>query len=124
MAIATKAKAFLASPVTQKVVNDVYYGRIVFTMSASRSILADNYKHKAIEIYDSRDSPFLNHYRLVGVSGCGFPSVSLIFDRRLRVPFYGAILEFLSFVVLLITFVLCPIHLLITCPVDTKFIRS
>ncbi|KAG6868676.1 hypothetical protein C0993_012179 [Termitomyces sp. T159_Od127] len=88
MAISTNAKAFLASPVTQKVVNDVYYGRIVFTMFAHRSILADNYKSRAIELYNARNSPFLDHYRL-------------------RVPFYGAMLEFLNFTLLLITFVLC-----------------
>ncbi|KAH0585020.1 hypothetical protein H2248_008289 [Termitomyces sp. 'cryptogamus'] len=88
MAISTNAKAFLASTVTQKVVNDVYYGRIVFTMFAHRSILADNYKSRAIELYDARKSPFLDHYRL-------------------RVPFYGAMLEFLNFALLLMTFVLC-----------------
>ncbi|KAF8072069.1 receptor-activated Ca2+-permeable cation channel [Lyophyllum atratum] len=63
MAISTQAKAFLASPVSQKVVNDIHYGRIVFTMSASRSILADNYKPRAIELYDCRKAPFLDHYR-------------------------------------------------------------
>ncbi|KAG5646123.1 hypothetical protein DXG03_004362 [Asterophora parasitica] len=63
MAISTKAKAFLASPVSQKVVNDIYSGRIVFTLSGSRSILADNYKPRAIEIYNSRNAPFLDHYR-------------------------------------------------------------
>jgi hypothetical protein len=65
MAISTQAKAFLASTVSQKVVNDIYYGRIVFTVSANRSILSDNYKPKAIELYDSRASPFIDHYRYV-----------------------------------------------------------
>ncbi|GLB40556.1 putative receptor-activated Ca2 -permeable cation channel [Lyophyllum shimeji] len=88
MAISTRAKAFLAFPVTQKVVNDIHYGKIVFTMSGSRSILADNYKPRAIELYDCRKAPFLDHYRL-------------------RVPFYGAMLEFLNFALLLIAFVLC-----------------
>ena len=63
MAISTQAKAFLASPVSQKVVNDIYFGRVVFTASASRSIVADNYKPKPIEIYDSRTAPFIDHYR-------------------------------------------------------------
>ncbi|KAG5636759.1 hypothetical protein H0H81_006949 [Sphagnurus paluster] len=88
MAISTQAKAFLASPVSQKVVNDIYSGRVVFSTSASRSILADNYKPRAIELYDSRKAPFMDHYRL-------------------RVPFYGAILEFLNFALLLVTFILC-----------------
>ncbi|KAF5381962.1 hypothetical protein D9615_004249 [Tricholomella constricta] len=88
MAISTQAKAFLASPVSQNVVNDIYSGRIVFTLSANRSILADNYKPRAIELYDCRNAPFIDHYRL-------------------RVPFYGAMLEFLNFALLLIIFMLC-----------------
>ncbi|KAG6833377.1 hypothetical protein H0H87_007994 [Tephrocybe sp. NHM501043] len=63
MAIATKAKAFFAAPVTQKVVNDMYYGRIVFTIFGHRSILRDHYKSRAIELYDSSKSPFIDHYR-------------------------------------------------------------
>ncbi|KAF7327794.1 hypothetical protein MKEN_00359200 [Mycena kentingensis (nom. inval.)] len=88
MAISTDAKRFIASPVTQHVVNDIYSGRIVFSTAARRSMLADNYKPRAIQIYDCRDAPFLDHYRL-------------------RVPKYGAILEFLNFACLLVTFILC-----------------
>lgn len=68
--------------------NDIYAGRVVFSMSSTRSVLADNYKPRPIEIYDCRDAPFLDHYRL-------------------RVPRYGAILEFLNFALLLTTFLLC-----------------
>ncbi|KAI0368811.1 hypothetical protein BV20DRAFT_968928 [Pilatotrama ljubarskyi] len=88
MAIATESKAFLASPLVQTVVNDIYSGRMVFSMTSNRSVLADNYKPKSIEIYDVRKAPFLDHYRL-------------------RVPKYGAILEFLNFALLLTTFLLC-----------------
>ncbi|KAJ7158913.1 receptor-activated Ca2+-permeable cation channel [Mycena filopes] len=88
MAISTQAKQFISSPVSQKVVNDIYSGRIVFSTATTRSMLADNYKPKAITLYDSRDAPFLDHYRL-------------------RVPRYGAILEFLNFACLLLSFVLC-----------------
>ncbi|KAL1940266.1 hypothetical protein VTO73DRAFT_9218 [Trametes versicolor] len=88
MAIATESKAFLASPLVQTVVNDIYAGRMVFSMMSNRSVLADNYKPKSIEIYDVRKAPFLDHYRL-------------------RVPKYGAILEFLNFALLLTTFLLC-----------------
>ena len=63
MAILTRAKAFLASPVTQQVVNDIYSGRVVYSVATYRSILADNYKPRAIEIYDPLNAPFLNHYR-------------------------------------------------------------
>lgn len=88
MAISTDAKAFLSSPVTQKVVNDIYNGTVVFSHTAHRSILADNYKPRAIEIYDPQGAPFLDHYRL-------------------RVPKYGNYFEFLNFALLLLTFILC-----------------
>ncbi|KAL7278976.1 hypothetical protein ACG7TL_006808 [Trametes sanguinea] len=88
MAIGTESKAFLASPLVQSVVNDIYSGRMVFSMTSNRSVLADNYKPKSIEVYDVRKAPFLDHYRL-------------------RVPKYGAILEFLNFALLLTTFLLC-----------------
>ncbi|GBE88279.1 hypothetical protein BKA93DRAFT_827390 [Sparassis latifolia] len=88
MAIATGAKAFLSSPVVQTVVNDLYAGRVVFSMRSSHSVLADNYKPRAIEVYDCRKAPFLDHYRL-------------------RVPKYGAILDFINFALLLTSFLLC-----------------
>lgn len=56
-------------------------------MMSSNSVLADNYKPRAIEVYDVHSAPFLDHYRL-------------------RVPKYGAILEFLNFAVLLSLFLL------------------
>lgn len=66
MAIATHAKHFVAAPLVQAVVNDVYSGKIVFSnVATSRSLLADNYKPKAIEVYDHRTAPFLDHYRWV-----------------------------------------------------------
>jgi hypothetical protein len=65
MAIATKAKRFIASAVVQTVVTDLYRGDVVFGLTAHRSVLADNYKPRAIEVYDVRKAPFLDHYRLV-----------------------------------------------------------
>ncbi|KAK7690562.1 hypothetical protein QCA50_005660 [Cerrena zonata] len=88
MAIATESKHFLSSPVVQTIVNDIYTGRVVFSMTSHRSVLADNYKPRFIEIYDVLKAPFLDHYRL-------------------RVPKYGATLEFLNFVALLLLFLLC-----------------
>ncbi|PFH52912.1 hypothetical protein AMATHDRAFT_138783 [Amanita thiersii Skay4041] len=88
MAISTKAKSFLSSPLCQRVVNQIYSGSVVFSLAATRSVLADNYKPRSITLYNPRHAPFLDHYRL-------------------RVPKYGAILEFLNFALLLITFVLC-----------------
>ncbi|KAI9463324.1 hypothetical protein BJY52DRAFT_79038 [Lactarius psammicola] len=88
MAISSSAKRFVSSPIVQSVVNDIYSGRVIYSSSGNRSIVADNYKLRAIEIYNSRNAPWLNHYRL-------------------RVPRYGAILEFLNFTYLLVTFILC-----------------
>ncbi|THH27606.1 hypothetical protein EUX98_g6581 [Antrodiella citrinella] len=88
MAIATESKTFISSPVVQTVVNDIYAGRVVFSMTSNRSVLADNYKPKATEFYDVRTAPFLDHYRL-------------------RVPRYGAMLEFINFAILLLLFVSC-----------------
>ncbi|KAI0077860.1 hypothetical protein K474DRAFT_1661071 [Panus rudis PR-1116 ss-1] len=88
LAIATESKHFLSAPVVQTVINDIYSGRVVFSMTSNRSVLADNYKPRSIEVYNVHKAPFLDHYRL-------------------RVPKYGAILEFLNFTALLLTFLLC-----------------
>ena len=87
MAIATESKHFIASPLVQIVVNDIYNGRVVYTMTSYNSVLADNYKPRAIDFYDVRNAPFLDHYRL-------------------RVPKYAAILEFINFGILLLLFLL------------------
>ena len=63
MAISSRAKRFVASPIVQSVVNDIHTGRVIYSSSAQRSIVADNYKPRVIEIYDSRNAPWLNHYR-------------------------------------------------------------
>jgi hypothetical protein len=64
VAIANKAKAFLASPLVQTVVTDIYNGNVVLHVASNRSVLADNYKARGIEVYEPRKAPFLNHYRL------------------------------------------------------------
>lgn len=87
MAIETKAKIFLSSPIVQTIVNDIYSGRIIYSPVSNRSLLSDNYKPHAIEVYDGRKAPFLDHYRL-------------------RVPRYGSILEFVNFFILLVVFIL------------------
>lgn len=88
VAIATESKHFLSTPLAQTVINDIYTGRVVYTVASTRSIIADNYKQRQIEIYDPKNAPWLDHYRL-------------------RVPKYGQILEFLNFTLLLLTFLLC-----------------
>lgn len=104
MAIATKAKAFLASTIVQSVVDDMHTGRIVFTIVANRSLVADNYKQRAIEVYDVHKAPFLDHYRL----DCGFISFLRVYPlSRLRVPRYSNVLHFLNIAMLTLIFVLC-----------------
>ncbi|PVF95960.1 hypothetical protein CPB86DRAFT_763124 [Serendipita vermifera] len=88
IAIATEGKHFLSTPLAQTVVNDIYTGRVVYTVASSRALIADNYKQKQIEIYDPKAAPWLDHYRL-------------------RVPKYGQILEFINYTILLLTFLLC-----------------
>jgi len=105
MAIATKSKAFLASPLVQGVVDDMYSGRIVFSIGGTRSILADNYKTRSIQIYDPRAAPLLDHYRLLHHSYRRFHL--FICFRRLRVPRYSAMLQLINFVTLLVTFLAC-----------------
>lgn len=87
LAISTETKHFLASPLVQTLVNEIYSGRVVFSMTSNHSVLADNYKPRATDFYNVHNAPFLDHYRL-------------------RVPRYNAILEFLNFVMLLTLFLL------------------
>lgn len=65
MAIATKAKTFLASAIVQSVVTDMYNGRIIVSIAGNRSMVPDNYKQKAIMVYDPRTAPMLDHYRSI-----------------------------------------------------------
>ncbi|KAG1899358.1 uncharacterized protein F5891DRAFT_1189806 [Suillus fuscotomentosus] len=88
MAIATKAKTFLASAIVQSVVTDIYNGRIIVSIAGNRSMVPDNYKQRAIMAYDPRTAPMLDHYRL-------------------RVPRYSAILHFVNIAVLLVVFLAC-----------------
>ncbi|KAG8962114.1 hypothetical protein FRC05_005514 [Tulasnella sp. 425] len=89
MAIMTDSKHFLASPLVQEVINEIWSGRVLFSTVSSHSLLADNYKARAIATYhDPKGAPFLDHYRL-------------------RVPKYRSLIELLNFSILLFLFVLC-----------------
>ncbi|KAL2685625.1 hypothetical protein Neosp_006726 [[Neocosmospora] mangrovei] len=65
IAIVTESKHFLSSATCQKVVNAIYEGRIVYTPSTFWDIIPDHYKLKPISIYEPRESPLLNQYRLI-----------------------------------------------------------
>jgi hypothetical protein len=79
VAILSESKAFLSSTACQRVVESVYYGRVVYTPNSLLDIIPDHYKRKGISLYDPRKAPILNHYRLI-------------------VPRTRAILEFMHFI--------------------------
>jgi hypothetical protein len=63
IAIATSSKRFIATPLVQTIVADIYTGKLVLSIVSNRSLLADNYKIRAIEVYNVSQAPFLDHYR-------------------------------------------------------------
>ncbi|KAI5476360.1 nonselective cation channel [Pseudohyphozyma bogoriensis] len=81
LAILGKARGFIKSHVTQKVITAIWDGKIVYSSSSFLDILPDRWKIHEIRVYNLKDAPILDHYRL-------------------RVPKYRAIIDFWSFVVL------------------------
>lgn len=65
VAIISESKMFLSGSASQKVIDAVYRGRIVYTPTSFLDILPDHYKHKPISLYDPRQAPLLNQYRLI-----------------------------------------------------------
>lgn len=65
VAILTESKHFLSSTTCQKVVAAIYEGRVIYTPSTQWDIIPDHYKLKPISLYEPRDSPLLNQYRLI-----------------------------------------------------------
>ena len=65
VAILTESKHFLGSTTCQTVVSAIYEGRVIYTPSTFLDIIPDHYKMKPIALYDPRESPLLNQYRLI-----------------------------------------------------------
>ena len=65
VAIISESKTFLGSSASQKVIDAVYRGRVVYTPTTFLDILPDHYKHKPVSLYDPRKAPLLNQYRLI-----------------------------------------------------------
>lgn len=65
VAIVTESKYFLGSAACQKVVDAIYTGHVMYTPSTWMDIIPDRYKQKPISLYDPRQAPLLNHYRLI-----------------------------------------------------------
>ena len=104
VAIVSEAKMFLSTSACQKIVENVYRGRIIYTPTSFIDILPDHYKNRVISLYDPRKAPLLNQYRLI-------------------VPRTRAIIELCQFILLLVLYVLTmankqstigPGHLLFT----------
>lgn len=45
--------------------NAIYQGRVIYTPSGLLDLIPDHYKQKPISIYDPREGPLLNQYRLI-----------------------------------------------------------
>ena len=65
VAIVSEAKSFLSTTACQKIVENVYRGRIIYTPTTFIDILPDHYKNRGISLYDPRRAPLLNQYRLI-----------------------------------------------------------
>ncbi|KAH7394131.1 hypothetical protein DE146DRAFT_660829 [Phaeosphaeria sp. MPI-PUGE-AT-0046c] len=65
VAIVSESKILLSGSASQKVIDAVYRGRIVYTPTTFIDIIPDHYKHKPISLYDPRKAPLLNQYRLM-----------------------------------------------------------
>lgn len=91
VAIVGEAKSFLTSSACQKIVDNVYRGRIIYTPTSFIDILPDHYKNRGISLYDPRKAPLLNQYRLI-------------------VPRTRNIIEVGQFVLLLILYILMMVN--------------
>lgn len=88
LAIMSKAKKFLKSPLAQRCIMGIYEGRVVLSYKAQHAIVDDSYKKRPLGIYDPSKAPFLDHYRL-------------------RVPLVRSRIEFVNFCLLLLFYVWC-----------------
>ncbi|KAK0308844.1 hypothetical protein LTR01_004723 [Friedmanniomyces endolithicus] len=91
VAIVSESKNFLSTSACQKIVENVYRGRIIYTPTSFIDFLPDHYKNRGISLYDPRKAPYLNQYRLI-------------------VPRTRNILEVFQFVVLLVLYMLVMVY--------------
>ncbi|KAF8323515.1 uncharacterized protein EI90DRAFT_2935528, partial [Cantharellus anzutake] len=87
MAVLSDAKRFIKSSASQKVINGIWTGEIIYTPESDHAILSDTYKRAPVHFYDPLRAPLLDHYRL-------------------KVPAIRAVLDYLNFLLLFILFVL------------------
>lgn len=91
VAIISESKMFLSCSASQKIIDSVYRGRVIYTPTSFVDIIPDHYKHKPISLYDPRKAPLLNQYRLI-------------------VPRTRNIIEVVQFTILLGLFYLCMMN--------------
>ncbi|KAM4057169.1 nonselective cation channel [Hirsutella rhossiliensis] len=91
LAILSESKAFISSAACQRVVDAVHSGRVIYTPLSFVDVLPDHYKYRPMSLYNPRDAPLLNHYRLI-------------------VPRIRAVVELVQYLVLLAFYVLTMIH--------------
>ncbi|KAH8676003.1 hypothetical protein BX600DRAFT_377565 [Xylariales sp. PMI_506] len=65
VAIITESKFFLSATHCQKVIDAIYTGHIIYTPSTFLDLIPDRYKQKPISLYEPREAPLLNQYRLI-----------------------------------------------------------
>lgn len=65
VAILSESRVFLASTSCQKVIDAIYEGRVIYTPSSFMDLIPDRYKQRPISLYNPREAPLLNQYRLL-----------------------------------------------------------
>ncbi|SCZ90890.1 BZ3500_MvSof-1268-A1-R1_Chr1-3g02353 [Microbotryum saponariae] len=86
LAILGKARNFIKSQATQRVISSIWEGRVTYSSSSFIDILPDRWKVQKISLYNLDKAPVLDHYRL-------------------RVPKYRSLIDFSAFVVLFVSFI-------------------
>lgn len=88
LAIFSRAKRFVKSPLIQQIVKAIHTGDVLYQPDSAHKILNDDYKDKPIvQLYDWRQRPFLDH-------------------QMLRVPRIRNRLEFFTFATILALFLM------------------
>ncbi|KAI1433029.1 hypothetical protein GGR50DRAFT_705925 [Xylaria sp. CBS 124048] len=65
IAILTGSRFFLSSTYCRLVVDAIYIGQVVYTPTVFLDLIPDRYKQKPISLYEPRNEPLLNQYRMI-----------------------------------------------------------
>lgn len=88
LAIISKAKKFIKTPLCQRCISGIYEGRVVISYQSAHAIVDDSYKKRPLGLYNPANAPFLDHHRL-------------------RVPLIRSRIEFCNFGILLLLYAWC-----------------